>query len=104
MKKMFFTAIGIVAFAGSGFASNEIVYNKHISEIEKNIELSITDAVKKPCSYSIIGTDAHGRTFSATWETRENVTREDCEEAKNNKVKHLESMGASIDSVSINWG
>src|SRR5690606_10758145 len=49
MKKMLFSALAIVAFVGSSFASNEVVEKvTDRQEPAKNVELLVNDAVSEP--------------------------------------------------------
>ena len=104
MKKFLFSALAFVAFAGSGFASNEVVYDEQNLKTEISVDLDIVDNAKKPCSYTIKGTDAHGRPFHTRWTVQGDVTSADCDDAKNNRVALLERQGSTIESTSTHWG
>jgi len=62
MKKFLLSALAIVAFAGSGFASNEVV--SEITEIE-TVTTSVEEAAdlllsNRPCEYSVVAEDSKG--------------------------------------------
>ena len=59
MKKMLFSALACVAFAGSAFASNEIVLENEIQDnkVEKNNQ---TDFYYDPCIVEIWGYNGEG--------------------------------------------
>lgn len=104
MRNFLFSALAFVAFAGSGFASNEIVYDEQNLKTEISVDLDIVDDAKKPCSYTIKGKDGFGRSFNTTWTVAGDVTSEYCDEAKNNRVALLERQGSTIESTSTHWG
>ena len=109
MRKMFLSALACVAFAGSSFASNEIV-NKEIisddkSQVENSVEIiSTAEADKKPCKFRIKGKDVYGRPFNTEWRTAGNVTSSDCDGAKDSKILELKRQGATIEKASTDWG
>lgn len=103
MRNFLFSALACVAFAGSGFASNEVVSDKQDLTLEKSVELDIADDSKKDCYYIIKGTDGYGRPFHTKW-TVGVVSSADCDNAKNDRVKLLERQGATIESTSVHWG
>jgi len=109
MRKLVFSALACVAFAGSGFASNEVVKNEITSDENFQIENSteIINSVEsdtKPCRFRIIGRDAFGRSFDTTWETTSNTTEGGCGKAKDAKVKELQDQEATIDKTIVVWG
>lgn len=104
MKKLVFSALACVAFAGSAFASNEVVVEKQELKSEKSVELEIVESNEKPCNFRVTGRDAYGRSFVSSWRTVENTTQSGCDGAKNAKIKELEKLGAKIDKVDSTWG
>lgn len=104
MRKLLFSALACVAFVGSGFASNEVVYDTKNLKTEISVDLDMVVAEKKPCSYTIKGKDAFGRDFHTRWTLQGEVTSADCDNAKNNRVAQLEKQGATIESTSTHWG
>jgi|SRR5690606_5823181 len=109
MKKFLFSALACIAFAGSSFASNEIVKNEinldEKSQIENSAKITnLVESDTKPCRFRITGRDVYGRSFNSPYRTVDNVTSEGCDAAKNAKVLELKEQGATIDTVESTWG
>jgi len=86
MKKLFFSAMACIAFAGSAFASNEVVSENQlsVSEISENDSaLRIESDEKRPCSFKAAFVGRDGKIVIKEGSTEENVTKDDCKEAAN---------------------
>lgn len=115
MKKFLFSALACVAFAGSGFASNEVV--PEIAEIETvttsvennsaylNTNISVEDTPNdgKPCSYTIVYTNNAGRKVTVTGTSNGNVSAVTCANIVSIEVNKLRESGLSVDSFSTEW-
>lgn len=116
MRNFLFSALACVAFAGSGFASNEVV--SEIAEIETvttsvennsaylntNISVEETSNDRKPCSYTIVYSDRSGNRITVTGQSEGNVSAVVCSNIVSNEVKNLENLGARVHSFSSEWG
>ena len=71
MRKLFFSALACVAFAGSGFASNEVVENIILEE-PLNIETGSANSFDEPvyrtfnCTVNVVVDDGKGGTITYT--------------------------------------
>ena len=115
MRNFLFSALACVAFAGSGFASNEVV--SEIAEIETvttsvennsaylntNISVEETSNDRKPCSYTIVYTNKAGRKVTVTGNTSGNVSAVTCANVMSIEVKKLEDSGMRVHSFSSEW-
>ena len=103
-----------MAFAGSGFASNEVVsdssYDKEIFHFE-NLNAKIIDKILKadilnnqnPCSYTIVYVDRYGDRKTKTGRSEGNVSSVVCSNIVAIEIKKLEETGASVKEFSIEW-
>ena len=85
MKKLFFSALACVAFAGSAFASNEVVLNDNQKDAQKNDK---TEELFGGCYFTVKGVNPDGSSYTkpAQWSSG---SAEDC----NARTKrHLESL------------
>lgn len=115
MKKFLFSALACVAFAGSGFASNEVV--SEITEIEMvttsadgnsfHMNASVFTQQRsnetRPCSYTIVYTNKAGRKVTVTGNTSGNVSAVTCANVMSIEVKKLEDSGMRVHSFSSEW-
>lgn len=84
MKKLLFSAMACIAFAGSAFASNEVVNENHHleNEISENDSvLAIESDEKRPCSFKAAFVGRDGKVVIKEGNTEEMVTKVGCKEA-----------------------
>ena len=97
MKKMFFSAIAMIAFAGSTFASNEVV--KEV-DVNNNVTIECLDSENiieedfVPCSVSV-GYYINGRYVTDTFHS-EVANGSGCADFLNDIVKGLKGQGFNI--------
>ena len=99
MKKLLFSAMACIAFAGSAFASNEVVSKQDFLLLEMN-----EFEPKKPCKVHVYVKDRNGN-FS--WQTGDggNLTWDDCGKFKDKFIEELKTKNlAPTDDVTVIWG
>ena len=100
MKKLLFSAMACIAFAGSAFASNEVVSKQDFLLLEMN-----EFEPKKPCKVHIyvIGPDG-----TKSWKTGEggDLTWDDCGQFKDKYISDMDQKGFKLidDNVTVIWG
>ena len=105
MKKLVFSAIACVAFAGNGFASNEIVFEKQdfLAEMSKNSE--ITESGGNPCKVYVWATGPDGK---SDWKSGDggSLSYDDCGKYKDGFVKDLREKGFTFEeeNIKVIWG
>ena len=110
MKKLMFSALACIAFAFSGFASNEVVNETSDAKISENIAIekdSVIDnnseASTGDCNVRIVATDAYGRRFDKVFNYG-NIPSDCCDSSKKDKVNELKNLGATIAKIETTWG
>ena len=91
MKNLVFSALVIAAFAGSAFASNEVVLNDNL----KNLKEDSSEKVFGACYLTVSGRAKDGSTYSDTfsWNSKSST---DCSKEATNKLTSLENEGYDI--------
>ena len=101
MKKFLFSALACVAFAGSGFASNEVVLD---TKFITNEYLEALNAKVGDCSFSFKVVDNAGNVVETGWMRSTNpVTRGDCSSFVSGAIQKLESEGYTVSEYSMVW-
>lgn len=104
MRKFVLSAIACVAFAGSSFASNEVVYEKQDLSLEKSDKLTIQES-QRPCTVYVWVTAPDGE---RQWKTGEggSLSWDDCGEYKDGFLNGLREQGFefSEDDITVIWG
>lgn len=104
MKKLVFSALACVAFAGSSFASNEIVdkYDNYCSETSNDkIEFN------KPCKIEVRAKDGEGNSVTKYASGSGNISLSDCDNVRSRFEEDLRADGYTFDSdtdVTLIWG
>ena len=102
MRKLVFSALACVAFAGSGFAANEVVKLRNIEEIK---ELEIIESSGKPCNVYVWVQTPDGK---KEWRTGEggSLSWYDCGSYKDKFLQGLREEGLkfSDEDISVTWG
>src|SRR5690606_5894382 len=100
MKKLFFSAMACIAFAGSAFASNEVVSKQDFLLIGMNVYV-----VEKPCKVHIYVVGPNG---NKSWLTGEggNLSWDDCGKFKDKYISDMDQKGFKLidDNVTVIWG
>lgn len=101
MKKFLFSALACVAFAGSGFAANEVI------KFPKSLDYCIDESVSRvgDCTFSFKVIDNNtGEVTETGWMKSKNpVTRGDCSSFVSGAIKQLESQGYTVSEFSMVW-
>ena len=101
MRKFLFSALAVVAFAGSGFASNEVVSD---TKVITNEYLETLNARTGDCSFSFKIVDNVGNVVETGWMRSANpVTRKDCSSFVSGAIQKLESEGYTVSEYSMVW-
>lgn len=117
MKKKFFTALACIAFAGSGFASNEIINNLAINK--ENLKTSFDFELFKsqssnlvfdfeevrPCSWkaAVIGLDGMIKVVEGS--TKDKVTKDGCRKAADGWAAATHQITPIVEnSLDVVWG
>jgi|GEM_PF-4947416 len=118
MKKFLFSALACIAFAGSSFASNEIVnnfatYEKEVSEINLKSEITTTiDSVEainsdetRPCSWKALVLGLDGKWTVREGKTEGNVTKDGCKKAADGWAAATHQLTPIMENtMDIVWG
>jgi len=94
MKKLVFSALACVAFAGSSFASNEIVKDE-----SKNQSVEINDKVEDGCTILVVGVDGEGNSKSFVREGSGGLG--DCLIAAGHLVLEAEAQGYTVHADAV---
>lgn len=91
MTKLILSALACVAFAGSAFASNEVVLNDNLKDLKNDS----TEKVFGACYLTVSGKDAEGNTYSDkfSWNSRSSTN---CSKEATKKLESLENQGYKI--------
>ena len=109
MKKLLFSALACVAFAFSGFASNEVVEGKDfVSDL--NLETQVDDYNLKvedfaPCGISFFVFSADGEYITHIQDESDQKTASDCYSRAAGMMRIFEILyrGSSIEAVEIGY-
>lgn len=118
MRKLVFSALACVAFAGSSLASNEIVvdittYEKEVSEINLKSEITATiDSFEtinsdetRPCSWKALVLGLDGNWTIKEGSTEGNVTKDGCKQAADGWAAATHQITPIMEgTMDIVWG
>ena len=92
MKKVFFSALACVAFAGSAFASNEVVNDSMSQEV--------SDATSSNCDLTTVEKTKDGRTRIVNYNLGSGVSRADCDRYILSQLADIEKQGTTVTQYS----
>lgn len=118
MRKVFLSALACVAFAGSSFASNEIVNNfttceKEVTEVNLKHEInSAIDSIEavnsdetRPCSWKAVVIGVDGKWTIKEGRTEGNVTKDGCRKAADGWAAATHQLTPVVpNTLDVVWG
>ena len=113
MRKFLFSALACVAFAGSGFASNEVVSENAetktvTTSVENDFDFKYKKTIileeRKPCGVYVYVKNSDGTHRWIAHETKDPVSWDDCGTFKDETVKQMKLEKFAIEQVTVTWG